>query len=701
MSRRRDRRGLLAACAGLVAAGLLIGAAAEWVDLRPSVGREFFFSSGSRTLRDAQRIEALFAAQGQLVVIAASPDIGSEAYRKRVEELGEALREVEGVTGVRSLGRGPDDLEEARESPLWRRLLLAKDGSASHLLLWVDDPWPEGLVPAVEAVVARHAAPGFSLTIAGVPYTIALMQRQLSNDFRVFGAAAVVMFGLASLALFRSLRVALGMLASCGAAVAVSFLVLQAAGSSLGLLSANLVTIVFVLTQSHLVFLTSNWQRAGGDAPVRSAMRQTLRPSLGSMATTLLGFGTLLFVDAKPLRELGLGGVVGSLAALAAAYGIHPLLLVGAPARRGSLQRPAPAWLRRRAAPLAAGVALACALAGAGISRLDSDPSLLAYFDSEGVVHRALAYLDRNVGSAPLQLVVRRPDRESLLSGDDPYESLQRVQRRLEDDPRVGTVVSLPVLLDEGERHPLSFLVPNALKLRLLESPLFERIGESFITPDRVHALFALQMVEEGRDAPRVEVVQRLRAAISDEGFEVPWAGGIYYLQGRLSQLVARSVFESLLALAVLFTAVAWATAGSFRVALAMTAVLALVPLAVFGGMGWLGVPLDVVAAPAASVGLGLAADAVLHLGVAARRAPSGRLVWQSWVAARASQWRGIARVSLLVAAGFALFGFSEFPPTRRFGLAVAAATLLAAPIALVCLPLAASPRADGEAAAD
>ncbi len=684
--------------AGLAIVAALVAATALWTDLTPRVERDFFFSSRSRTLEQTARIEDLFTRHGQLVVIARASDIGSGAYLSRVARLEEELGAVDGVVGTRSLASGPEELDDALESPLWSRLLVAADRSATHLLLFVEDPWPDAMIPRVEAAVARHEAPDFSLSLAGIPHTVTVMQRQLVRDFSVFSAVAVAGFGIASLVLFRSLRIALGMLASCTAAVAATFLALQAAGASLGLLSANLVTIVFVLTQSHLVFLTSNWRRTaterGAEGAVRRALRETLRPSLASMATTLLGFGTLLFVDAKPLRELGLGGVVGGTAAFAAAYALYPLFLAGpAPRARRERDGAVERWLARRSPVAAAAIAVACALLGVGLARLDTDPSLLAYFDEDGEIHEALAYLDRRVGSTPLELVLRRADGRPVLDGEASYRDLWELQRALEREPTVGRIVSLPVVLAEGERFPLvGSLLSRELMLRILETPFFDRVGESFVTADRQQTLFAIQMTEHAREGPRVGVVARLRQVARRHGFEAPTAGGVFYLQGKLSQVVARSMVESLGALALLFTAVAWWTTGSLRVALAMTGVLALAPVAVFGAMGAARVPVDVVTAPAASIGVGLAADTLLHLAVAARRARGAApFDWPAWAAGIRSQWRAIVRVSLVVGLGFGLFAFSGFPPTRRFGLAIAAATLLAAPLALALLPVAAT----------
>lgn len=690
MDARRLARGRVAPLVALGVACALVAAVAAWVDLRPTIGAGFFFARDSAPLRQQRRIDELFGGQSQLVVIAKAPDITSEAYTKRIAALSGDLAEIPGVVEVKSVTRGPGDAREARESPLWRRLLLDEHGSATHVIALVRDPWPDSLVPRVRETVATHERDDFRLLLAGVPYAVAVMQEELVRDFAVFGAAAVLVFSGVALALFRSVRVAAGTLVSAIAAVAATLLGVQALGEGLGVLSANLVTIVFVLTQSHVVFLTSNaWNLSaegrGMDETVSRAWRDTLRASTASAVTTLLGFGTLLFVQAEPLRELGVGGVMGTGAAFASAFLLYPPFLLGASPRPRSGGAP-PGAVRRRCVAAVAIAAVAGVL-GLGVLRLDTDPSLLDYFDADDVVHRGLEGLDRDGGSSPLELVLQRRDGEPLLDGDDAYEWLWNLQHDFETEPTVGRVLSLPVVLAEGRRFPLSFLLSDEAMVDLLETSLFGEVAERFVTGDHRKTLFLLQMVEHRRERPRLEVLETLGRIARARGFAVPLTGGIYALQGHLARQVAESLLYSLAALALLFTGVSWIAAGSLRAGLVMTGGLALVPLAVFGGMGWLGAPLDIVAAPAATVGLGLAADAILHLGVAARRAEGGALTPSAWAAGLRAQRAGILRATGIVAGGFALFAFSSFPPTRRFGLAVAASMAVAAIVALWGVP--------------
>src|SRR5207245_2143246 len=128
-------------------------------------------------------------------------------------------------------------------------------------------------------------------------------------------------------------------------------------------------TIVFVIALSHLVYMTFNWQTLAGqtrqtaDHLAAEARRMTFPASFWSMVCASLGFGSLLFVQAKPLRELGFGGVLGTAVAFLCAYGMYPSYLSWAvphaspvtemgPGRRFWSRRVGPAWssgsVRRR-----------------------------------------------------------------------------------------------------------------------------------------------------------------------------------------------------------------------------------------------------------------------------------------------------------------------------------------------------------------
>lgn len=675
---------LTAACAAFFAFVLTT------VDLAPRVEADFFFASDDPQLAASTRVEELFPGSPQILVRAAG-DVQDSTYLERLKLLTETLAEVPGVTSVYSLTKGPSSPSKAADSPLWRRLLLPAGDEASLLLLEVEENEGGGASPvvaAVEDVLTAMEEPGFTLDASGVPYVVELIRRHLLRDLKVFSLASLLLFGLAVAVIYRSVPVVLGSLLCCLTACAATLLALHLSGLAIGLLTANIATIVFVLTLSHVIFLTAAWKASGAERPEREAVARTVPASTWCMVTTLAGFSSLLFASARPLRELGIAGALGSLAAMAAAYGLYPLFLAAGGRQEGGGARAGRApWAERPWKGAVAAVCLLVLAAAPGLWLLDTDPSLLAYFDDDGELYQGLAAIDRGGGSSPLDLVVVSPDGETLEEGP-PFEKLQQAQAALEEDPAVGSALSLPVLLAEARRAPLASFLATSQLLALLDSPAFGELAGTFITKDRKTSRIFLRMREEGRQADRSAVVDRLVGAVEATGLEVSLVGGLYDLQGRLSRLVTRSIFTGLAGLLVLFAVVGFIVSRRLPTTAVMLAGVAAVPVLIFGLFGYLALPLDVISAPAANVAVAVGIDSMIHLVLARRRLRGeGVAPAEAWVEAKARMAAPIASAAVIVAAGFGIFALSSFPPTRHFGLAVVVGTLAAAALALLVLP--------------
>jgi predicted RND superfamily exporter protein len=528
---------------------------------------------------------------------------------------------------------------------------------------------------------------------------VEMLRRSLAHDFRYFSLTAVVLFGLTMAALFRSIRLFIGMLCACTSAVLLTLLMQSVLGHKIGILTVNLGTIVFVIALSHLVYMTFNWQtladrahRMGKKTPdlAAEAWGMTFPPSFWSMVCASLGFASLLIVQAKPLRELGFGGVLGTVVAFASAYLMYPAFLRWAVPRRSKIveAEPTHAFWSRRFALLSLGVILLGAALGLGLTKVNTDPSLMDYFKPNQPLRDGLEFVDRTGGSNPLTLVVSARD-GSRLNTDAAYQKMWRLHGALENEKDVGTVISLPTLLAEGDRTPFSFLISYEKMMEIMAQPKYARVSKSFVTDDRREAVFMLRMIESRRTKYRVDVVNDLRAVCRKYGFNADLVGGIYYLQGRLAKLVAESLVTGLFWLNLLFIVIAFVVARSIRGAFAMIASLALVPLSMLGGIGLFDVPVDVISAPASNVCIGIAIDSMIHLVFGVRRAQRhGKKGWDAWVFARDEQWRGIVYSDVIIAAGFTIFVLSDFPPTQRFGLVVLAGCVIDILANLFVLPL-------------
>ncbi len=674
----------------------LLGLVAAFVDLKPVVEENFFFSTSDPGFGQSKKIERRFPSQPELILAVSSRDISSSRYLGRIQRLTREIQAIDAVSTVKSLTAGPKSFEDGLASPFWNRLLIAKDRKSSNVIVFTEAGDTEKLIRHLERIVHELDERDFRIHIAGTPYVVEMLRRSLVHDFRYFSLTAVILFGLTMAAMFRSIRVFLGMLVTCTNAVLLTLLLQSAFGKKIGILTVNLGTIVFIVALSHLVYMTFNWQtlanRMGKESRdlAAAARRMTFPASFWSMICASLGFGSLLIVQAKPLRELGFGGVLGTLVALICAYVMYPPFLRWAVPRKSKLveAEPSHAFWSRRFVPLSLAVILVSAGLGFGLKRVNTDPSLLDYFKPHQELRDGLEYVDHNGGCNPLTLVVSAAD-GSKLNTDAAYQKMWTLHGALENYKDVGTVISLPTLLAEGDRTPFSFFLSYEKMMEIMEQPKYARVAKSFVTEDRTQAVFLLRMVEARRNKYRVDVVDDLRSVARKHGFKTPLVGGIYYLQGRLAQLVASSLVTGLFWLNVLFIGIAWIVARSVRGAVAMIVSLTLVPLCMLGGIGWLHVPMDVISAPATNVCIGIAIDSMIHLVFGVRRAQrDGKKGWAAWVAGREEQWRGIVYSDVIFAAGFAIFVLSDFPPTQRFGLVVLAGCVIDILANLFVLPL-------------
>lgn len=700
-----------AVCGGLGLALVLL------VDLTPRVEGDFFFSSDDPQFRQSAEITKEFGSAEQVFVAAHSTRLASRRYLTSLRDLTHDLARLDGVADARSLTHGPEDpadigerdpedvFEDLADSPFWSGLLLAPDRSATFVVLRLSDTdtGHEATVSAIDDVLARYERPGFELAVTGVPYVSEHIRRQLARELWRFSLAAFAAFALLIGLLFRSAAVVAGTMVAALTACFATFLVRALFGMPVDILTPNLWTIAFVLTLSHVVYLTAEWQQggrgAGRRAAIAAAMRRVAPASAWSLFANLLGFASLMFVTAKPLRQFGLSGAMAAVLAMACAYVLFPPFLRAAarkPERTASAERGPARFFTTRHPRWAAVAVIVAALLAPFAWRVNTDPSLPTYFADGGPVRIGLERIDEAAGSSPLDLVVEDA-RGGQLDDDDAFERLEAAHRALERHPDVGSVVSIALLMAETERPWYSFLLSWERRLDRLDSPEHGRIGRTFLSDDRRRGRFILRMRELARDRPRAEVVADIAETVRGHGLEPVLIAGLYPMQGELSELVGDSVRGSLAGLIALFGVIVFLVTRSAWTAAAMTACLLLPPFVLFGAVGLLGMPVDIISAPAANVALPLGIDEMIHLGYALRRSRRpGQRGWPPWSEALDRLWRPILASALIVASGFSLFLLSSFPPTARLGLLVCAGVVVTDLVVLVVMPALATARLRG-----
>jgi predicted RND superfamily exporter protein len=208
---------------------------------------------------------------------------------------------------------------------------LARDRSATFLIVRLRGKNHEATINAIDQILRGHSRRGFELEASGVPYVAEHIRRQLTRDLHRFSAGAIIAFALLITILFRSPAVLLGTMTASLTASFGTFLVHSLFGMETDILMPNLWTGAFVLTLSHVVYLTAEWRRTARDLGPHRATNESIRKirpaALWSLTANLLGFSSLIIVSAKPLRQFGISGVIAAVLAIVCAFALYPPFL--------------------------------------------------------------------------------------------------------------------------------------------------------------------------------------------------------------------------------------------------------------------------------------------------------------------------------------------------------------------------------------
>ena len=667
------------------------------VDLTPQIKPDFFFSSDSEIYKQDRAIQDKFPFQQQLLLNVTTDTITDPNYQEKIRTLSNRILGVQGINYVNSITHGPDDLEAARENPLWQRLLIGNGEKSSFIVAFVQTEDYTSMIKAVEDIVQEEQNQWFKIKISGLPYIVEQIKRNLTEDMKNFTLGAVGLSALVLLCVFRSFTVVGGALISCITAAMMTLVIQSFMGIPIGILTANLGTIVFVLTLSHIIFLVANWCNAykkSPEAKLTETISHTFPASCWAALTTFLGFASLIYVEAKPLNQLGVGGSIGTACALLCAYTVFPAFL-----RLAKVSPSKFTYSLAKNFPLPKKIALGLTLivligAGAvgfiGVPKINADPSLLTYFKEDSKLYDGIYHVDDNGGSNPLLFVIQKPNRTELTEGPV-YNDMWDLQTALAEREEVGSVISLPVIMAEGDEHWLGQFLPWNMLLDILSKPEYGEVAKSFISPDRTQALFMLRMNEYGRDKDRLTIIEELKEIPPQYGFEIANVGGTYYLQGELAASVAKSMTTGIMSLIVLFGVIAFIVARRLLVSAGVMICALSISGIVLGTLGLLSIPVDIISSPAMNICLGLIVDDMIHLTVTARREAKEQGVqlrqWKAWEGALNTQsWPAIIS-TLTIMIGFSVFALSDFPPSQRFGLEIVYGAGLAVILALGVFP--------------
>ncbi len=363
---------------------------------------------------------------------------------------------------------------ELTDSPLYRDLLMSRDGRTTVLLLTFRvDPQYQALVSrraqlreqdlfsslsdaeAMELAglgeqirdlrvirTARQQADiaeirtildqyrsSAVIHLGGLPLIVSDMVSYIKHDVTVFGAGIVIFLILLLAAIVGRPRWVVLPLLCCTLSVVVMMGALGIVDWPVTVVSANFVALLLIFSLSITVHLVVRYRELHALNPgedqfwlVSHTVRDKLRPCLYTTATTMVGFGSLLVSGIRPVIDFGWMMVVGMLVIFVLAFTLLPLGLMllptGLPQERrdytGRITGYFAQIINRFGKPTGVFFLAMGLLSVWGITRLTVENRFIDYFKESTEIYQGMITIDEKLGGTTPFDVILDADPEFL-----------------------------------------------------------------------------------------------------------------------------------------------------------------------------------------------------------------------------------------------------------------------------------------------
>ena len=612
-------------------------------------------------------------------------------------------RALTGPNVLKQLTGAP--LELSRESSLrrLRGVLVGSDRETTCLVLSTSATGRENRIKAVEEIERLANAecdidPG-QLRLAGPTVDAAAIDAESRRLlFQLAGISALASFVIASMRM-RSIRLAIMILAIAMYSTGVGLAILYFSGGTMNLLMTMLPPLIYVLSISSAVHLANYYRDAVDEelTPDRPLGEPQTEDSVGVLATTVnhgwlpcslaaittgIGLASLYLSKIDPIRTFGIYSAIGVVINVAVLFTFLPAFLhlfppkidtssasraSSSPNRGGAVVD----WIARNHVVL---TVLCLALMAFCAWRLPSIQSTVRLQDRFLPSSDPIAdykWLEEHVGPmVPLEVLVH-------FDADDPRDPLKQmrvvaeVQSKIQSlDEPVATMSAINLVPPLPKRRSVGNVLRRAVmnsqrtRDRLIEAKFLSCGDEEQLWRITVRAN-AISDLDYGQFA---EKIRHTIDPILDEHDARGTYTGVIPLIYKAQRQLLLDLFRSFLAAFAVIAVVLVFVLRSLT-----AAILAMIPnlfpaVVIFGGLEWVGIPIQIGSVMTASAALGIAVDDTVHFLTWFRRGIDAGLSRQDALRDAFGRCAGaMTHTTLICACGLLVFAISSFVPILHF----------------------------------
>ena len=599
------------------------------------------------------------------------------------------------------------------------------------------------LVKDVRAVLDQHRGAATEIFLGGVPMIASDMVSFVKSDMKVFGVGILIFVIVVLTVIFRTLRWVFLPLLVCMLTNIFMLGLLGFLDWRMTVISSNFIALLLIITLAiavHLIVRYRELQLLKPEASQHELALATvlamLRPCVYTGLTTIVAFMSLVISGIRPVMDFGWMMTIGVMVALATTFIVVPIgMLLGRPPapekNSQSLSSESVFTLRfasiteHHGGKILAVAGLILLFSVSGVTQLKVENRFIDYFDESTEIYRGMELVDSELGGTiPLEIVVYPEasnesnvdeyEDDSFDDFDDDFSSdefgdssseispwftlaglneLNKIHQHVDGLSETGKVLSLATvyqlagdLLGDGLDD-----IQLALAYRKLPSEIKDVMITPYLHDETNEARITIRVKETSRTLNRAELLEDLhRFMQEDMGYsqERYRFTGMLVLYNNLLQSLFVSQILTLGLVFIAITAMLVVLFQSFNLALIGIVPNLMAALLVLGGMGWAGVPLDMMTITIAAISIGIGVDNTIHYVHRFKREfkLDGDYI-ATMYRCHGSIGRAMYYTSITIIFGFSILALSNFKPSIYFGLLTGVAMLSALLGSLLLLP--------------
>jgi len=511
-------------------------------------------------------------------------------------------------------------------------------------------------------------------------------------------------------------------------------------GWEITVISSNFISLQLIMTMSLVVHLMIKYRELLLNNPnleqkelVFQTVTSMAKPSFFVVITTIAGFSSLVFSSILPVMNFGWMMSMGIAISLVLTFILFPTILILLPKKYLTIPKqnktPFTAHISniainyKKTIIILSLIVVYFSLTGA--NRLFVENSFINYFKQNTEIYKGMKLIDQKLGgTTPLDIIITFKDEAKTIkdteatSSDDELDSfddeftddssdttywftkakmdkIRKISNYLDSLPQIGKVISLATLDEVGKvLNDGKYL--DSFELALLNKKLPQKYKKILLSPyvdiEANQIRISTRIIDSLPNLRRDKLIKKIDHDLSEmlnPKYETYKLTNLLILYDNMLQSLFHSQIETLGVVVVILFLMFLLLFRNIIIAI-LALIANIVPVGViFGFMGWMHIPLDMMTITIAAISMGIAVDDTIHY---IHRFKDEYNKTKDYTLALKNSHKSIGTAmfytSVIIMVGFSVLMLSNFIPTIYFGILTLIAMFMAIIADLLLMPV-------------